>query len=177
MKLRRLAVGPGIVLFGAFLVVVGSGSRQGAGRCAPDNAGLTLPEGFCAQVVADDVPTARHLTVAPNGDVFVATGPTRQDRSTGGVVALRDTDGDGVADVRVNFGSGTGDDVEFRGDYLYFSTHGAVVRYPWASGSLEPAGPADTIVGDLPAVRSHQAKSIAFCHDNALYVNIGSTSN
>ncbi len=177
MKLRRLAAGPGIVLFGGFLVLVGSGSRQGTGRCAPDNAGLTLPEGFCAQVVADDVPAARHLTVAPNGDVFVATGPTRQDRSTGGVVALRDTDGDGVADVRVNFGSGTGDDVEFRGDYLYFSTHGAVVRYPWASGSLEPAGPADTIVGDLPAVRSHQAKSIAFGPDNALYVNIGSPSN
>src|SRR5207237_5421174 len=40
--------------------------------CDPGNAGLTLPEGFCAVVVADQVGTARHLVVAPNGDLFVA---------------------------------------------------------------------------------------------------------
>ncbi|UCD23682.1 MAG: PQQ-dependent sugar dehydrogenase [Gemmatimonadota bacterium] len=176
MKLTPLLVGSGAVLLGLFSVLPRSEAQQGAG-CAFDNAGLELPRGFCAQVVAEDLAAARHLTVAANGDIFVATGPTRREQDAGGVVALRDTDGDGRADERVSFGSGTGDDVEFRGDYLYFSTHGTVVRYPWTSGSLEPAGPADTVVRDLPAVRSHQAKSIAFGPDNALYVNIGSPSN
>jgi hypothetical protein len=37
--------------------------------CDPGNGGITLPEGFCAIVAADNLGTARHLTVAANGDV------------------------------------------------------------------------------------------------------------
>jgi glucose/arabinose dehydrogenase len=176
MKLRQIAVVTGVVVVGAFLIA-SLQAYQGSVRCAPDNAGLTLPEGFCALVVADDVTRARHLTVAPNGDVFVATGRSRSDPTAGGVVALRDTSGDGVADVRVQFGSGAGDDVQFHGGFLYYSTHDAVVRYPWTNGALEPAGPPDTVVFNLPATRSHQAKSIAFGRSGELYVNIGSPSN
>src|SRR5205823_14119302 len=40
--------------------------------CDPDSGGITLPDGFCAVVLADQVGRARHLAVAPNGDVFVA---------------------------------------------------------------------------------------------------------
>src|SRR5437763_465141 len=52
-------------------------------HCAPDNGGITLPKGFCATVFADSLARPRHLTVAPNGDVFVAL-------QSGGVIALRD---------------------------------------------------------------------------------------
>lgn len=144
--------------------------------CASDTAGLTLPDGFCALVVADSLGAARHLTVAPNGDVFVAVGG-RGRQGEGGVVVLRDSDGDGLADVQQRFGGGSGDDVEFRGEYLYYSTNDAVMRYPWRAGAMEPAGEADTIVSGLPATRSHRSKSIAFGGDGALYVNIGSPSN
>ncbi|MEE8446466.1 MAG: cytochrome C, partial [Gemmatimonadota bacterium] len=65
--------------------------------CDPDNGGLTLPPGFCAHVVADSVGRARHLVVAPNGDIFVATRTSRDSAAAGGVLALRDTDGDGRA--------------------------------------------------------------------------------
>ena len=41
-------------------------------RCDEGNGGLTLPEGFCALVVAESVGRARHLTVADNGDLYVA---------------------------------------------------------------------------------------------------------
>ena len=64
--------------------------------CDPDNGGLSLPAGFCALVVYDAKTATggparvRDIAVAPNGDVFVA------DQSPGGgVLALRDTDGDG----------------------------------------------------------------------------------
>src|SRR5687767_14126073 len=40
--------------------------------CDADNGGITLPDGFCALVVADSVGPARHITTAPNGDLFVA---------------------------------------------------------------------------------------------------------
>lgn len=143
--------------------------------CDPEHAGLTLPEGFCALIVADQVGRARHLTVAPNGDVLVAIRAT--DTSPGGVLALRDTTGDGVADLKKLFGSGAGDDVEFHQGYLYFSTHDTVMRYPWREGDLEPAGDGETIVQDLPAAPGHQAKSIAFGPAGKLYVNIGSASN
>ena len=130
--------------------------------------------------MADNVGRTRHLTVAQNGDVVVAIGASRTRGggvTEGGILVLRDTDGDGVADERNRFGGGAGDDVAFRGDFLYYSTNDAIMRYPWNAGSMEPAGEADTIVSGLPATRSHRSKSLAFGADGGLYVNIGSPSN
>jgi glucose/arabinose dehydrogenase len=120
---------------------------------------------------------ARHLTVAPNGDLIVAIGRNQQAQIDGGVLVLRDANGDGAAETRQRFSSGTGNDVALRGGYLYYAVNDAILRFPWGDGALEPAGPGDTVVKGLPAVRNHQAKSIAFGAGNALYVNIGSPSN
>src|SRR5581483_1473143 len=60
--------------------------------CDPDNGGITLPPGFCALVAADNLGAARHIAVAPNGDVYVAL-QTAGRGEGGGVVALRDTKG------------------------------------------------------------------------------------
>src|SRR5829696_2593791 len=40
--------------------------------CDADNGGISLPPGFCAIIVADNVGFARHAAVRPNGDVYVA---------------------------------------------------------------------------------------------------------
>ena len=82
-----------------------------APACDPDNAGLKLPQGFCAAVVAENVGHARHLVVAPNGDVFVAL-------SGGGIMALRDRDGDGVADERNKFGEAHASEVALFDGYI-----------------------------------------------------------
>ena len=42
--------------------------------CAPDNAGLTLPPGFCALLVAESIGPSRHMVVLENGDVLVEIG-------------------------------------------------------------------------------------------------------
>jgi glucose/arabinose dehydrogenase len=157
-------------------------SAQRTPACDPDNGGLTLPQGFCALVVADLNAPARHIEVRPNGDIFVALragggGRGGQPAAPRGVVALRDTTGDGKADVRVRFGpeaGGTGIDIE--GDYVYFAPNDAVLRFRVPAGSLTPTAGPDTIVSGLPADRSHRDKSVAV-RGNQLLVNIGAPSN
>lgn len=150
-------------------------AAQQAPECDPDNGGLSLPPGFCAIVVADQVGPARHLTVAPNGDIFVALRNRRGER--GAILALRDTNGDGRADQQARFGENGGTGITLHEGFLYFAPDDAVLRYPLTTGSLQPAGPPDTIVAGLPANRGHTAKSIAIGADDALFVNIGSLSN
>ena len=48
------------------------GQKPAAPACDPGNGGLTLPPGFCATVIADDLGYARNLAVAANGDVYVS---------------------------------------------------------------------------------------------------------
>src|SRR5258707_12629313 len=147
-------------------------AQSGRPACDPDNAGLSLPPGFCALIVADTVGRARHLTVLPSGDVAVAL-----DGPTGGVLILHDSDGDGHADVQRKFGPGGGTGIASLGGFLYFGTNRAVVRWPWTNGALEPPGAPDTIVSGLPAGSQHAAKNIAIGNDGPLFVNIGAPSN
>lgn len=155
-----------------------TGQTTGPARrppCDPDNGGITLPEGFCATVFADGVGRPRHIVVAPNGDVFVALAGGRGQR--GGVLALRDTNADGKADVQEQFGENGGNGIALRGEYLYFAPNDAVLRYRLPSGQLKASGRPDTIVAGLPADRSHTAKTIVVDNAGNLFVNIGSPSN
>ncbi len=149
------------------------------GRCAPDNAGLTLPDGFCAVVFADSLGRARHLTVAPNGDVLVAV-PSRGDE--GGVFLLRDVSGNGRADVRHRLvADPMAVDVQVRSgggvSYLYYATYREVVRLRWRPGTDAVAGAPDTVVRDLPGARQHGIKTFTFGPGRRLYVNHGAPSN
>src|SRR3989442_10872492 len=114
--------------------------------CDADNGGITLPAGFCAVVVADQVGAPRHLAVAQNGDLFVAL----QSRP-GGVLALRDTTSDGKADVTERFGSEGGTGIALGKGVLYFSSTTTVYRYPIRAGTLGPPGAPDATVPGLPA--------------------------
>ena len=143
--------------------------------CDSDNGGITLPAGFCAVVVADQVGGARHLVVAPNGDVFVALQGGRM--GPGGILALRDTTGDGKADARHSAGSEGGTGIALHGDALYFSTATTVYRFALPAGRLEPLGDPSVIVKDLPA-GGHSARNLALSADGkTLFVNVGSPSN
>jgi len=142
--------------------------------CDSDNGGITLPAGFCAVVVADQVGAPRHLAVAPNGDVFLAL---EGRRGGGGILALRDTSGDGKADVQQTFGSGGGTGIALGKGALYFGTASTVYRYALRPGSLAPLGDPDAIVKDLP-IGGHSAKNLALAPDGrTLFVNIGSATN
>ncbi|HEX9106569.1 MAG TPA: PQQ-dependent sugar dehydrogenase [Longimicrobiales bacterium] len=148
--------------------------RHAAVRCAPDNGGITLPKGYCATVVAE-VPGGRQLLVAPNGDVFVAVAGSPA--HPGGVVALRDANGDGRAEVERRFGPNGGTGIALQGGYLYFAPNDAVLRWKLPAGKLEPAGAPDTIVEGLPATGNHVSKTIAVDDHGNLFVDFGSAGN
>jgi glucose/arabinose dehydrogenase len=148
-----------------------------APRCAPDNAGWTLPRGFCAVLVAESLGQVRHLAVAPNGDIFAARN-ARQNGPPGGVIVLRDTTGDGKADVIGTFFSGPGGSgIALTSDAVYFAPNDRVLRFPWKPGALAPSGPVDTIAESLPAGTGHTSKGIVLGKDGALYVSFGSATN
>lgn len=133
------------------------------------SSGLVLPEGFCAIVVARDLGRTRHLTVTPAGDVFVAL-------ANGGVVALRDANGDGIAEVKKTFGDEGGTGILWKDGSLWFAPNTGVIRWRIPLGSLEPAGPAETIVQGLPTA-GHSAKTVARLGGDTLIVAIGSATN
>jgi glucose/arabinose dehydrogenase/mono/diheme cytochrome c family protein len=155
--------------------------------CAPDNGGLTLPEGFCATVFADSVGHARHIAVAPNGVVYINTWSGNyygNDKPPAGgfLVALRDTTDDGRADRIVRFGDsvqsggagGTGIAV-YRG-HLYAEANDRIVRYRLGE-ALAPTGTAEIVVRGLPLTGDHPMHPFAIDSAGGLYVNLGSATN
>ena len=106
--------------------------------CDPNNAGLTLPEGFCALLAADGLGTARHAVVAPNGDLYVALQSGKG--KTGGVVALRDENGDGRFETKEYFGDGSSTGIALRNGYLYVAKVESVERWKMTPGQLKPTG-------------------------------------
>ncbi len=156
----------------AVLLLVLSPARAGVPECDADNGGLTLPEGFCALVVADGIGRARHIVARDNGDIYVAIRGRR-----GGVKALRDTDGDGRADRFREFGDAGGTGIDLRDGSLYFATDSDVLRYDFAGDELVPGKRPRVVATGFPEQRQHAAKPFAFDDDGGMYVNVGAPSN
>jgi len=144
--------------------------------CDPDDGGLVLPGGFCALVVAEDLGNPRHFAISARDDLFVGLGGDCG--GEGGLIALRDEDGDGRMDRRellYDEKSGTG--VALREGWLYFGADDEIVRWPLEEGQLRPQVEAVTVARDLPVARCHRAKTLAFGPEGDLFVNFGSASN
>lgn len=145
----------------------------------PRNGDIHLLPGFGALIVADSIGRGRHLDLSENGDVYVRLRQEREADSTG-LVALRDTTGDGKADIIRYFGhtgeGGTGLDVHQ--GHLYFSSRTQVFRMPMQEGQLTPDGEIETVVTFPDSTRSgHSAKPFTFDNKGFIYVTSGSRSN
>lgn len=154
----------------------GTGAASQSIQCDADNAGLTLPSGFCALAVVKNVGRARHMAVRPNGDLYVAI-DNAPGGVTGGILALRDTDGDGRPDVQQRFGDTGGNGIAWGEGQLYFAPNDRVVRYDFTGNELVPSAPPVTIVEGLPIGGDHQRKTVVLDGKGNMYVNHGSASN
>jgi glucose/arabinose dehydrogenase len=96
------------------------------------------------------------------------------------ITLLRDTDGDGTAEVRAPFITGLTSPfgMALVGDTLYVANAGALVAFPYATGATRIDAPPRNVVA-LPSGRNHHwTKSLVASPDgNRLYVGVGSNSN
>jgi glucose/arabinose dehydrogenase len=166
-------------------------STASSAVCAGDNGGLKLPDGFCATVFADTIGHARHIVVSSNGDVYVNTwsgGYYNTPAHPGGfIVALRDTNGDGRADIVKRFGpdslhgNGGGTGIGIFNAQLYAEESGAnagrIVRYAISTDSMTPTSASQTVVSALPLGGDHPMHPFAISQSGELYMNSGSASN
>ena len=159
----------------ALMILITRAGGAAAPACDADNGGLKLPQGFCAAVVADNVGAARHLVVAPNGDLFVSI---RSPQRTGwrhrraARRGWRRQAGDERA-VRA------GQRHRHRPAQRLHLLRDADQHRPLqaAAGQLKASGEAEIVAQDLPERRSHADKGLAFDGRGGVYVNFGSPSN
>jgi len=164
----------------------------------------TAAAGLSVHAFARGLDHPRWLYVLPNGDVLVAetNAPRRPEDGTGikgfffklfqkkaggavpspnRIILLRDTNGDGVADVRTvllsDLHSPFG--MALVGDALYIANTDALVRFPYATGATHIIASGTRVTG-LPGGRlnHHWTKNVIARPDGSkLYVAVGSNSN
>jgi glucose/arabinose dehydrogenase len=171
----------GIFLLLAFATLLSCGEDKGADAAAskiiisPDNAGITVPEGFGVIKVADSLGKPRHIAVNSHGGIFVKL---RQPVDGKGILYLEDTDGDGLVDRQSGFGDYGGTGINVDDNYLYASSDEAIFRYRLdAEQKVADPMAVDTLVNNLIARRAHATKSFTLDGKGNLYVNIGAYSN
>jgi glucose/arabinose dehydrogenase len=135
---------------------------------------LRLPPGFRIGVFARDLEQPRGIVVAPNGTVYIA------EREVGRVRLLRDTTGDGRADVSRTALTGLREDLRgvhglaVRGDHLYMVTETELLRSRIRNdGTLDDP----EHLQDIPAGGQHPNRTIGFSPDGTLFLSVGSTCN
>jgi glucose/arabinose dehydrogenase len=136
-------------------------------------ATLDLPAGFAIDVYADSVPGARSLAMGDGGTVFIGT------RSDGRVYAIRDVDGDGVADRRYTIDSDLymPNGVTVHNGALYVAAVTQILRYDDIESRLDDPPEPVVVRSDFPGEAWHGWRYIAFGPDGKLYMTIGVPCN
>ncbi|PWC34234.1 PQQ-dependent sugar dehydrogenase [Azospirillum sp. TSO35-2] len=144
---------------------------------APRPAGqpLRVPRGFTATLFRDKVDNARNLLVLPNGDVLVAQ------QRPGSLTLLRDADGDGKAEVALEWASGFDHPfgLAFHDGAVLVGDLTGVWRLPWSEGADRPGERRRiTAAGAFGKRGGHNTRTIAVAPDGRhFYVGIGSEGN
>ena len=161
----------------------------------------TVPAGFTVTALATDLAIPRQILVLPNGDVLVAEGTGsaaprirpkdviagfikargKTDAEGGDrITLLRDTDGDGVADLRTVF---IGDlnapyGLALVDGRLYVANQDALIEFPYETGQTTITAPGREVTKLPSELNHHWTKALTASPDGSmLYVGIGSNSN
>ncbi len=130
---------------------------------------------LCLTVFADELPVARQIAFAPNGDLFV--------QAAGKINALFDDDKNGTvsASERATFAASVVGEAELNhglafspdGTFVYASNDSTVFRWAYAKGDRVAGGPAEIAVSHVPAAGGHTSRTLAFDAQGRLYINVG----
>jgi glucose/arabinose dehydrogenase len=158
----------------------------------PANAKLNVPQGFTVDNYAENVPQARLMVWAPNGDLFVS-----QPRANS-ISVFRDTNKDGLPEERSVFVQGVAIPARgaprgtpapspgtlnqpfglaFQNGYLYVGSTDSVLRYKYTPGDLKAQGEPQKLA-DLSGGGNHPFRDVLFSQDGRkMYVSVGSSNN
>ncbi len=132
----------------------------------------TVPEGFRISVYAQNFRRPRWLTVAPNGDIFLA------DTGAGEIVVMRDLQNTGGPKEREVFVDGMRRPfgIAFHEDYVYVGNMNELVRFRYDPKTSKRLGEKEHLM-DLPS-GGHDTRSLAFSPEGKhLFIGVGSESN
>lgn len=144
----------------------------------PENPTLRVPDGFTVNVFAENLDRPRWLALTPTGDVLVTE--TRENR----IRLLRDTNSDGVADIRKSFAEAENGlnipfGMTFADGFFFLGNTDAVLRFPYTRGQQQITGTGQKIA-DLPGggYNQHWTRNVVVSpNGQKLYVSVGSQSN
>ena len=170
----------------------------------PDGVTPTAKPGLTVNAFAENLDHPRWIHVLPNGDVLVAetNAPPRPEENKGirawvmqlvmaragagvpsanRITLLRDSDGDGVAELNTVFLAGLNSPfgMTLVGNILYVANTDAIVAFPYQTGETAIVAAGEKIV-DLPAGprNHHWTKDVIASADGLkLYATVGSNSN
>jgi len=170
----------------------------------PQNAKPVAAKGLKVERFADGLQHPRSVYVLPNGDVLVAetdAPPKPEDGkgvkgwvykivqkragsnhgSANRITLLRDSNGDGIVDLRTTFLEGLNSPygMALVGEYLYVANTDSVMRFHYEPGQTRITDNGAKIA-DLPGgpLNHHWTKNLIASEDGSkLYVSVGSNSN
>ncbi|MCF6359969.1 MAG: sorbosone dehydrogenase family protein [Cyclobacteriaceae bacterium] len=133
---------------------------------------IQLPQGFKIDIYAH-VPNARSMVLSERGTLFVGN------RSGDKVYAVKDTDGDNVADkvYIIDEGLNMPNGVALKDGDLYVAAVSKLLKYENIEDNLENQPEPKVIFDGYPTERHHGWKYIAFGPDGLLYIPVGAPCN
>lgn len=156
--------------------------------------------GFKVNLFADSLDNPRNIYVAPNGDIFVSEGNTelnavmrlgadimgigksqKYSKSANDIILLRDTNSDGIPDLRKVFLSGLNQPygILVLGDSFYVANTDGIIKYPYVPGQTKMIASGKKIIS-LPAggYNNHWTRNLRANADGTkIFVAVGSGSN
>lgn len=159
----------------------------------PEGKTPVAPEGLSVTKFIDGLDNPRWIYVAPNGDIFIAMANTISDgftktanntklgKSSNTILLVRDTDGDGVPEIKNVFLKGLNRPLGMLilNNKFYVGNTNGLWMYPYTEGQTEMTAEGTKIL-DLPAggYNNHWTRNlIANKEGNKIYVTVGSGSN
>jgi glucose/arabinose dehydrogenase/cytochrome c2 len=147
----------------------------------PADASVKLPPGFEMTVFATDVPGARKMLLAPNGDILLSETQSNK------VVVMRPSADGTKAQQITTYAQGLvlPHGMAFYPNarhpkWLYVAETNRLVRYAYKTGDTTASGVPEIVVPQLSPVAGggHYSRDVAFSRDGKkMYVSVGSQSN
>lgn len=167
-----------IVLFflsGIFFWSCGSGSNKSTEFVSTSEIEqeIKLPEGFKLSIIAENYGKGRQIAVNSNGDIYITLAEPVNGKT---IVGLRDSDGDGKADLIRYFGNLLGTGIDIYNRYIYVGAEGTVVRYQLSDGKLMPDTIPEIVVSPIDGLDASNPISLSIDLLGNLYVGIGTSS-